>query len=543
MKTDFIKIFLAVLLIGASTVSCKDDLDVIDPNRPTLAVANSERGLTSLAKGAVYVNGFYDLKYFDGVPGRFWTGAVGFHEIMGDIVGEEAANLYGNQIGCPDNVILDNGTALPNPQSPSKQKDMIRAVNSNANQGNNPIYFEWAYMYSMNAALNNVLSLVEKIEFSGDAPTKIATVQAWCYWWKGYAYSRIGSIYYAGIINDKASGTNGDYVTKEAILAEAENNFAKAESLINSISSIGDYEDALTKLIPDITVMGKGGILTKTEWIHNINTMRARNILVNTTTANMSASQWDQIITLTSNGIGVNDHVFTLRPNATGDLMSPSSGNIPAKTFGTTAQGGTFKVSERLIQDFKPGDKRFTNNFTQTAVWLGNSDRGTIFNTRWALANGGKGVAGAVIMCDRSDTGYELYIAGSYEENLLMRAEALINKGSVDAGLALIDELRVYQGAGLAAVTATGLSSAQAKEELRRERRVALAFRGFAFYDARRWGVIQTGRSGAVVVDKNGNVNTNATIQYNFLDYWDVPDNELVYNKPSATAAPVVNPN
>ena len=191
MKKDFIKIFAAVLLVGASAVGCKDDLDVIDPNRPTLSVANSERGITSLAKGAVYVNGFYDLKYYDGVPGRFWTGAVGFHEIMGDIVGEEAANLYGNQIGCPDNVILDNGTTVANPQSPSKQKDLIRAVNTNANQGNNPIYFEWAYMYAMNAALNNVLSVVEKIEFSGDAATKIATVQAWCYWWKGYAFSRI----------------------------------------------------------------------------------------------------------------------------------------------------------------------------------------------------------------------------------------------------------------------------------------------------------------------------------------------------------------
>jgi starch-binding outer membrane protein, SusD/RagB family len=105
--------------------------------------------------------------------------------------------------------------------------------------------------------------------------------------------------------------------------------------------------------------------------------------------------------------------------------------------------------------------------------------------------------------------------------------------------------VRNYQGAGLTATpTADALT---VKEELRRERRVALAFRGLAFYDARRWGIIDPvsvggGCSGAVVLDKDGVVSTNATINYNFLDYWDVPDNELVYNKPSADSAPVTNP-
>ncbi|MFM2360599.1 MAG: hypothetical protein RLY16_2592, partial [Bacteroidota bacterium] len=55
--------------------------------------------------------------------------------------------------------------------------------------------------------------------FSGDAASKRAAIKAWAYWWKGYAYSRIGSIYYAGIINDQAFTTNGNYVSKEAIIA------------------------------------------------------------------------------------------------------------------------------------------------------------------------------------------------------------------------------------------------------------------------------------------------------------------------------------
>ncbi|MFM9910026.1 MAG: hypothetical protein ACKVOW_11780, partial [Chitinophagaceae bacterium] len=101
-------------------------------------------------------------------------------------------------------------------------------------------------------------------------------------------------------------------------------------------------------------------------------------------------------------------------------------------------------------------------------------------------------------------------------------------------------------------VSGTGLTLAQAKEELRKERRIALAFRGLSFYDARRWGVINDisnggGRTGVTVLSPTGPngsivVNTNATINYNYLDYWDVPDNELVYNPPAAGSAPVKNP-
>jgi len=45
-----------------------------------------------------------------------------------------------------------------------------------------------------------------------------------------------------------------------------------------------------------------------------------------------------------------------------------------------------------------------------------------------------------------------------------------------------------------------------------------------------------------VVIDKAGVVSTNATINYGFLDYWDVPDNELAYNPPASGSAPVKNP-
>src|SRR5439155_1319303 len=95
--------------------------------------------------------------------------------------------------------------------------------------------------------------------------------------------------------------------------------------------------------------------------------------------------------------------------------------------------------------------------------------------------------------------------AVSYEENELMKAEALIRTNNIDAGLQFVDAERDFQNAGLAHVAGTGLTQAQAIEELRKERRVGLFLRGTAFYDARRWGVTEPastggGRAGAIVM-------------------------------------------
>ena len=78
-------------------------------------------------------------------------------------------------------------------------------------------------------------------------------------------------------------------------------------------------------------------------------------------------------------------------------------------------------------------------------------------------------------------------------------------------------------------------------------RMAALAFRGLSFYDLRRWGwsygsAKGGGRWGNNLI-YNGKVYTNAYINYNYMDYWDVPADETVKNPPSASSAPVVNPN
>jgi hypothetical protein len=44
----------------------------------------------------------------------------------------------------------------------------------------------------------------------------------------------------------------------------------------------------------------------------------------------------------------------------------------------------------------------------------------------------------------------KLHWPGTYEENELMKAEALIQTGQVDLGVQSIDKVRAYQGAGLA---------------------------------------------------------------------------------------------
>lgn len=545
------KNFVIILLTATAAfagASCKKQLDVGNPNQPRPESATTESGIIALAQGGVYRNGFRDLKHSDGVYGFFWSGAIGFHEMMGDAIQVEAANAFINQIGCPDKATLDNGTVVLNPNSPNTQLALIRnVVNFNSNQGQNTLFYEWAYMYQMIGACNRVLELLAEVNFPVEAATKKATIQAWCYWWKGFAYARIGSIYYAGLIRNKYDQTDGNYVAKAAIIAESDKMLDLAVTTLGSVTSTTAYNEVLGRLIPTFLQTGNGGILTVDMWRRNVNTLKARNILVNTTTATMTAAQWTSIATLTSSGVMTGDKIFTVRSNAAGDILSPTTGTVASKIQSGLAGGNTYKLSERLVQDFKAGDRRLTNNIVQTSTWIGNGDRGHVFNTRYRLVDKGNGQAGVKVYTNTTAGAEEIYIAGSYEENALMRAEALINSGGIDAGLSLVDAVRTYQGAGLSAVSGTGLTLAQAKEELRRERRVSLPFIGLSFYDARRWGVINAasaggGRSGAVVVIGNGSVNTNAFIEYNFLDYWDVPDNELVPNPPAAGSAPVKNP-
>ncbi|HVU54725.1 MAG TPA: RagB/SusD family nutrient uptake outer membrane protein [Puia sp.] len=541
------KYLLSAALLGimAGIASCKKDLDVKNPNQPTLADANTETGIVSLAEGAVYTNGFngVSLSGLNWLGSSFFSLCYAYSDLMADdIAASTASNQNINVVNLPNSVTYDDGTTQT---GSSDQRTILRSSNARSARASNPFYYEWGYMYSLNNACDNLLDAVEKVTFSGDADTKKNTIKAWAYWWKGYAYARIGSLYYSGIITNTTFQTNGHYLPHDSLILESNKNLDQAASILAGISNASDYGTILGQIIPDFTQVMHGGVPTTTEWTHNINTLKARNLLVNKRVKDMTSSDWTALTSLVNNGIQEGDIVFTAVTTSNNGFMSSSSGSAAAMS---TTASSTFSISERLIQDFHSGDQRLAQNFPQRTTPVLNQTGGFTYSTRWYLANGGTGLSDVVIYSDKTPGNYELYIAGSYEENALMQAEALIYSGSVDAGLALIDAVRDYQGAGLAHMSGTGLTADDAKEELRRERRAALLFRGTAFYDARRWGVVDDvskggGRKGAVVLSTSGVLNTNATINYNFLDYWDVPADETELNPPTEGSAAIKNPN
>ncbi|MBA4055534.1 MAG: hypothetical protein C0490_12535, partial [Marivirga sp.] len=229
-------------------------------------------------------------------------------------------------------------------------------------------------------------------------------------------------------------------------------------------------------------------------------------------------------------------------------VIDPNFGT--AASYAATEDGQTYYISERLIQDFRNGDQRFENNFAlmQSPV-VNMRGRGLGFGTRYYLVDGGRELPGVLTYVHTNEYGVDdTYLAGSFEENELMKAEAKIQSGDISGGTVVIDAIRNLQGAGLAPIGT--VTKQEALEELRTERRISLLFRGLAFYDARRLGIIDDkskggGRPNSVVLSNfNGStvVNTKAFINYNYLSYFDVPMNEIEFNAPALGSAPVVGP-
>jgi hypothetical protein len=559
-------IFAGTVLL--SFVSCKKEaLNVTNKNQPSLQVLNSEAGVFGFASGGVYIAGFGDetnnyVKTVDDQLGiGFMMLVIGNHESLGD-------NIYipwgNNSFKFSDNPIwwkLDDGSTVQNPIGGGQIVE-LRKRNNRAYGASNAFLPEWTYMYFLNNSCNILLSkLKENITFSGNADLKKKVLNAWGYWWKGYAYSRIGSMYTAGVITDVPNQTNANFVDHAAIIAEANKNLDKAATILGGLSGGGDYDATLQTIIPGYVQKGIGQIPSPAMWIDQINSLKARNYLVNKKTKDMTAADWNAVLALANAGVKANDNVFIIRtyddPKKSIVDKDGNNGGSTAPIYTATQDGSTFFASERMIQDFKPGDQRFTNNFAMRSSPIVNKrGRGLNFGTRWYLIGYDPTISsapGVIKYCEISPTGnMPYYLSCTYEENELMIAEALINTGQINMGLAHIDGVRDLQGAGLSHVSGTGLTVDQAKEELRKERRIGLYLRGLAFYDARRWGVIDDvskggGRANAVVLSKdaNGNtvVNTKALINYNYLNYWDVPANELVFNSPAAGSAPVISPN
>ena len=483
------------IVCAAMLGACKKELNVGNPNSPSIATnVTDESGIISLATGGIYINGF---NKGDGWLGNsYFSLPYGYSELLGDMVGNlGASNQLISQVNVPYFYILDDGTKVTNS---SFNQTTLRLNNTRAQTGAgyNPTYYQWLNMYAMIYSCNQVLSLIPTIKLSGDSTTKANTLKAWCYWWKGYAYASIGTLYYSGLIINTVDEKSNHYVIKDSILEQSNNYFNQAAAILSSINGGSDYTSVLGALIPAFCQVGNGGVLTPQMWIRNINTMLARNILLNklapfvngdpaatiqgASISPMTAADWQSVLTLAGNGIQNGDYVFTGRASSASGFFTASGGTVSALATGPNGST-TFKVSERFIQYFKSGDARKDNNFNTKTKY--NAD---FVSTRYSMISGGNGASGVYVYGDKTPGNYELFIAGSYEENALMLAEANIQLGNTDVGLGYVDAVRAYQGAGIAAVAATGLNKSAALQELVSERRVALAFRGLSYYDIRR---------------------------------------------------------
>lgn len=522
-------VFPVFLLMLLTIVSCKKSiLDLQNTNEPGLPALETEEGMKRLSLG-IYSK--FGLDY--------WWLALGYHDIMGDSYFISAGNFSWRWANQTAKITLSNGTVLTPPQGGTQGAE-LKARNDRSFTDDNAFSNEWESCYAVNNQANVILEALQSpnLKITNDADMKKKIIAAWAYWWKGFAYSRLGSMYVSGIITDVAGATNSNFVLNTALIAEANKNFDLAIAQLQGMQNSESYATFIQALLPDFvdehTATPAGAPMSPQVWIRNMNTYKARNLLVNKTVAEMTNADWTAVKTLATNGIQAGDAVFTNRSAAVDDLVSQSAW-APARLL----MAGWEFVSERLVQDFKPGDARRTRNIVPITggTVVNRSGRGFQYGTRYAfkpIENGGDYASTLVGLA-------VIPIACSYEENELMLAEANIKLGQVDLGLQSIDKVRTFQNAALPAVSGTGLNPVQAYEELRRERRIGLINKNVSFYDARRWGVIKAGvgRPGAVVIGPGGVVDNNATIDYNYLSYWDVPKNELDFNTPSSPGVPV----
>jgi starch-binding outer membrane protein, SusD/RagB family len=543
MKRNIAIIFILLLAFMACK---KSDLNLLNPNLPTpTASLATEDGLKQFALGII-------TRVLAVVPGEGVTNIMTTSMTNHSIMGDEAFSPYGNWgfrwVDQVHKVTLPNGNVVVNPFG-VKQQVSLQSFNSRAAGELNAFQYEWAYNYYFIAQANTLLKALENpaVVYSGDADTKKATMKAWALWWKGYSYSRIGSIYLAGIINDDPGqgNTNNGFVTHEAIITEANRVFDECLATLNDIMQNASYDEVMTAIVASFN--DNLNIVTPDMWKRQVNSYKARNLLVNKKVSAMTPADWNQVSTLADAGLVASDHHFKFGMTLDGVTDLSNGFHHPLALIGTF-QEFTF-VSERFIQEFKAGDARLNKNFyLNPSPYPANiRGRGLQFGTRWAVVN----VEDGGTFATNNNQGFVPY-ACTYEENALMKAEALIRTGQINPGLQIVDQVRTFQSAGLAPVANTGLTQAQALEELRRERRVALFFRGVGFYDARRLGFTVPAANGggranamvylpATVLGTPTDEMRACFMDYDYMDYWDIPQNELDFNAPAAGSPPVKN--
>ncbi len=525
--------FIAILV-----TSCKkDSLDLVNPNQPGLVSMQVEEGFVKAAYGV-----YNSLRAVN--AGGNWYYYTWFtqwlHNIMGDVTVSQVGNFGIRWANQPARIIRPGGAVLLPPVGGTQIEELDK-LNARAVGSDNIQFHEWVWAYALIGHCNLLLSIVDKVEFRGDATTittKRNTYKAWLYFWKGHAYSRLGSIYKVGIIANEYGQLSNVYVPNTQLVAEATRNFDLAKAILAAIpNDNATYAQVFDQLIPSHFKVGRGGVLTPQMFVRTINTFMARNILVNKPVGELTATDLNAIEALANLGVNATDRVFTIRSASTNCLVYETTWSQRRLNLAWE------RVSERFVQDIRPGDLRYTRNIRVLGTAIVNPQgRHFHYGTRFFLndiATGGNWMSATAGLA-------EGYINSTFEENQLMLAEVKIRRGQIDAGLAHIDAVRSFQNAGLPPLVGAGLNQAAALEELRSERRVALFLRGLSFYDLRRAGVLKPiaqggGRTNANVVFEGGVVEA-CTIEYLFKEWWDVPANESDFN-PVTTGAKSLNPN
>lgn len=521
-----------------------EELKLVNPNSPGLATLDSESGLKA------YAMGIYEKAFGWEVDGWLLL-ALCYHSQMGDEAYTPWGNFFFRWTQQYTKIRLPNGQEYPHTFYPGvPQKDQLQSFNTLKSESG-AFLMEWAGAYLSIGQANRLLAALNDPEstvvFAGDSAVKKNALRTWALWWKGFMYARVGSMYLSGVIVNELGKTNGHYLDHNEIIVESNRNFDQALSILATLNPSSDYVDILKSVVPDFN--NNANVVTPDMWMRIINTYKARNVLVNKKVTEMTPADWASVEALANNGIQSSDNIFTL--GMTPDGLNDLTNGFMHPYILSNDEFGWLYASERIIQEFKPGDARLARNFhLRTSPLVNQGNRGWIFGTRYGYVNIEDGGSFAT-----AQGAGQLPVSPTYEENLLMLAEAKIHSGNINGGLNHIDEVRIFQGAGLAAVSGNGLSQAQALEELRRERRVALYLRGLAFYDARRLGITAPenqggGRSGAMILlpstiydpELDGLPDVYPCfIDYNYMDYWDIPASEFDFNQPLAGSAIIKN--
>ena len=495
--------FVAVIIL---TTACDEALNVSNPNEPTPEIVLTEEGIKRQATG-MYDAGDGWLEWI------VWQ----YHEHMGDNSVAPWVNYNFNRYHGNVELIVYNDGSTWSPVNQSTdgrtQPEWLAFINDR-NNSNGGYEQEWAWAYQIQNEANILLAaLDEGVSFLGsdaDATRKENAYRAWAHFWKGYAYSRIGLLHSQGLIVNESTGqTNNNYVSRQAIVDESQRQYDLA------LATISDFDIIVGDVVPGIFPT----TLTAASMEQNINTLKARNILLGKFRDELTAQDFTDVLTLTQSGLTSNDGAFLI------DTDNATFNNTV--TYPWRMANLWSAPSARLVQVLnKNGDARgarfvdngfatFQNRVTQPNV-----------NTPWA----------ALLPYSGTNPGDSPMYFASAEENMLMQAEAQLGLGDAPAAAITINAVRnmPLQQAGLPDLaTAT-------EQDLRDERRAALFMRGLAFYDARRFGELKSqadggGVSGVWVYRLDTNTQTlvledNSTIYYNFQEYWDVPDAETDFN-------------